>query len=102
MTGVESELIYSLMHGAMTDIRLRKVIRSGIQKTMIITTKFYMDLGTGYCGGGYYIGTVELKDKIYVFPGNARHLLIIKDKKIRKVEFLKYKITGCGVLQLLV
>lgn len=49
--------------------------------------KFYMDLGTGYSGGRYYIKAVEIKDKIYVLPGNAQHLLIIKDKKIRKLEF---------------
>lgn len=58
--------------------------------------KFYMDLGTGYFGGGYYVGTVELKDKIYVFPSNAQHLLIIKNKKIRKVEFPKYKLQGAA------
>ena len=49
--------------------------------------EFYMDLGTGYSDGGYYIGAVEIKDEIYVFPGNAQHLLIIKDKKIRKINF---------------
>ncbi len=49
--------------------------------------KFYMDLETGYSGGGYYIKAVEIKDRIYVFPGNAQHLLIIKDKRIRKIEF---------------
>lgn len=48
--------------------------------------KFYMDLGTGYSGGGYYTHAVEIKGKIYVVPGNAHHLLIIKDKKIKKVE----------------
>lgn len=49
--------------------------------------RFYMDLGTGYAGGGYYIRAVEIGDKIYVLPGNAQHLLIIKNKKIRKVVF---------------
>ena len=49
--------------------------------------KFYMDLGTGYSGGGYYIRAVELKDKIYVLPRNAQHLLVIKDRKIRKIDF---------------
>lgn len=49
--------------------------------------KYYMDLGTGYSAGGYYIKALEIKDKIYVLPGNAQHLLIIKDKKIRKLEF---------------
>lgn len=49
--------------------------------------KFYMDLGTGYSAGRYYIKALEIKDKIYVLPSNARHLLIIKDKKITKLEF---------------
>ncbi len=49
--------------------------------------KFYMDLGTDYSGGGYYIKAIEIKGLIYVLPGNAQHLLVIKDKKIRKIEF---------------
>jgi len=49
--------------------------------------KFYMDLGTGYSDGGYYIRAVELKGKIWVFPRNAQNILIIKDKKIKKIEF---------------
>lgn len=49
--------------------------------------KFYMDLGTGYSGGGYYIRAVEIKGRIYVLPGNAQNLLIIKDKRIRKIDF---------------
>lgn len=49
--------------------------------------KFYMDLETGYSEGGYYRGAVEIRGKIYVFPANARHLLIIENKKIRKIEF---------------
>lgn len=49
--------------------------------------RFYMDLETGYSYGGYYMKAVELKGKIYVLPANAQHLLIIKDKKIRKVVF---------------
>ena len=49
--------------------------------------KFYMDLGTGYSGGGYYIKALAIKGKIYVIPGNAQNLLIIKNKKIRKIEF---------------
>lgn len=49
--------------------------------------KFYMDLETGYSAGRYYIKAVKIKDKIYVLPGNAQHMLIIKDKKIKKIEF---------------
>ncbi len=57
--------------------------------------RFYMDLESGYSGGGYYLGAAEIKDKIYVFPSNARHLLIIEDKKLRKIE-LKENITNAG------
>ncbi len=57
--------------------------------------KFYMDLETGYSAGGYYIRALEIKDKIYVLPGNARNLLVIKDKKIRKIE-LPYQMTQAG------
>jgi len=57
--------------------------------------KFYMDLGTGYSAGGYYIRAVEIKGKIYVLPGNAQNLLVIKDRKIRKIEF-KEPITHAG------
>ena len=49
--------------------------------------KFYMDLGIGYAGGGYYTRAVEIKNKIYVLPGNAQNLLIIENKRIRKIEF---------------
>ena len=52
--------------------------------------KFYMDLETGYSGGRYYMQAVEIGDKIYVFPYYAQNLLVIKDKKIRKIEFQKY------------
>ena len=51
--------------------------------------RFYMDLGTGYSRGGYYIWAIEIKDKIYVIPGSAQNLLIIQNKKIRKIEFEK-------------
>ncbi len=57
--------------------------------------KFYMDLGSGYSGGGYYIRAIEIKDKIYVIPSNAQHLLVIKNKKIKKVSF-KEEITKRG------
>ena len=49
--------------------------------------KFYMDLGSGYSGGGYYLKAVELKGAVYVIPGNARHLLIIRNKKIKRIAF---------------
>lgn len=49
--------------------------------------KFYMNLVDGYSGGGYYSRAVALQDRIYVIPCNAQHLLVIKDKKIRKISF---------------
>lgn len=49
--------------------------------------KFYMDLGTGYSGGGYYIRAVEIRGKVYVLPGNAQNLLVIKNKRIKKIDF---------------
>lgn len=51
--------------------------------------KFYMDLGIGRSGGAYYLRAIEIKDKIYVIPGSAQNMLIIKNKKIRKVDFEK-------------
>ena len=32
------------------------------------------------------MAAAEIKGKIYVFPANARHLLIIEDKRIRRIE----------------
>ena len=49
--------------------------------------KFYMDLGNGYSGGNYYASAVEIGNKIYIIPHNVPHLLIIENKKIRKIEF---------------
>ena len=49
--------------------------------------KFYMDLGIGYSGGRYYIRAVEIKEKIYVLPSNAQNILVIKNKKIKKIDF---------------
>lgn len=58
--------------------------------------KFYMDLAMDYAGGSYYMKAIQKKDKLYVIPRNAQHLLIIKDKKIiEKIEF-KDKITQSG------
>lgn len=56
--------------------------------------KFYMDLGTGYSAGGYYMRAKEIDGKIYVLPRNAQHMLIIENKKIRKVEFQHFDIPG--------
>lgn len=60
--------------------------------------KFYMDLETGYSGGGYYMRAMEIKGKIYVIPYNAQNMLIIENKKIRKIEFTKYNIQGTAFL----
>lgn len=49
--------------------------------------KFYMDLGNGYSRDGYYTKAVEIGNRIYIIPGNARHLLIIENKKVKKIEF---------------
>lgn len=60
--------------------------------------KFYMDLETGYSGVRYYIQAIEIKGKIYIIPCNAQNMLIIEDKKIRKIEFIKYDIQGLAFL----
>ena len=49
--------------------------------------KFYMDLKVGFSGGGYYTGAVEINKTIYVLPGNAQNILVIRNKQIRKIEF---------------
>lgn len=51
--------------------------------------KFYMDLGTGYSSGSYYMRAIEINDAVYVISRSAQNLLIIKDKKIRKIDFEK-------------
>lgn len=56
--------------------------------------KFYMDLGSGHSGGGYYMRALELKGNIYVLPYHAQHILIIKNKKIRKIEFPAFSVRG--------
>lgn len=60
--------------------------------------QFYMDLETGYSSGGYYINAVEIQDKLYVLPGNAQNLLVIRNKKIRKIE-LPNPITRAGAFR---
>lgn len=57
--------------------------------------KFYMDLGTGYSGGVYYGKALEIKDRIYILPISARNLLVIKNKKIKKIDFQELY-TGAG------
>lgn len=56
--------------------------------------KFYMNLETGYYSGQYYMQAMEINGKIYLIPSNAQDMLIIEDKKIRKIEFIKYNIRG--------
>jgi len=56
--------------------------------------QFYMDLGTGYSGSRYYLQAMEIKGNIYVLPYNAQNLLIIKNKKIRKIELKKFIVQG--------
>lgn len=51
--------------------------------------KFYMDLGTGYSDGRYYQRAIERKSVVYVVPRDVQDLLIIKGKKIRKIELEK-------------
>lgn len=51
--------------------------------------RFCMSLESGYSGGGYYLGAAEIRGKIYVFPGNAQHMLVIRDKKIKKIPLKK-------------
>ncbi len=60
--------------------------------------KFYMDLETGYYGERYYMQAMELNGKIYVIPSNAQDMLIIENKKITKIEFIKYNIRGTAFL----
>lgn len=56
--------------------------------------KYYMDLETGYSGSRYYLRALEIGGNIYVLPCNAQNLLIIKDRKIRKIEFKKFVVQG--------
>lgn len=61
--------------------------------------KFYMDLETGYSGGGYYNRAFEIKGRVYVIPYNAQNMLIIENKIIRKIEFRKFTIQGAAFLR---
>ena len=60
--------------------------------------RFYMDLGTGYSGGRYYMRAMEIKGKIYVVPSNAQNMLIIENGKIRKIEFHQFVLQGAAFL----
>lgn len=57
--------------------------------------RFFMDLGSEYASL-YYMKAVEIKGKIYVLPAHARHLLVIENRKVRKIE-LEESITNPGV-----
>lgn len=57
--------------------------------------KYFCSLSE-YSGGGYYSRAFDYKDKIYVFPSNAQHILVVlQDKTIRKIE-LKNEIEYSG------
>ncbi len=60
--------------------------------------KFYMDLETGYSGGRYYMQAMEINGKIYIIPCNAQHMLIIENKRIRKIEFKRCNVRGTAFL----
>lgn len=60
--------------------------------------RFYMDLETGYAGSRYYTRAMEIRGKIYVLPCYAQNMLIIEDKKIRKIEFQKLVVQGVAFL----
>lgn len=57
--------------------------------------KYFCDLSE-YYGGGYYTRAFDYKDKIYVFPNNAQHILAVsQDRTVRKIE-LKSEIEQSG------
>ncbi len=58
--------------------------------------RFFMDLESGYSGGGYYMRVTEMGDTVYVIPRNAQHILIIRDKKIVKKISFKDPISCAG------
>lgn len=60
--------------------------------------KFYMNLETGYSGGRYYMQAIELKGKIYVVPCNAQNMIVIENKKIRRIEFRRFALSGTAFL----
>lgn len=50
--------------------------------------KFYMSLENRYSAGNYYMNALEIEDKVYITPLNALHLLIVQDKRIKRVDFI--------------
>lgn len=57
--------------------------------------QFYCDLSP-YSGGTYYYRALERNGKVYIFPLNAEHILIIdQDKKMQKIE-LEHKTQRYG------
>lgn len=48
--------------------------------------EFFMSLSSEFSSGGLYMAAMEIKEKLYVVPRNAQHLLVITDKKIRRIE----------------
>lgn len=60
--------------------------------------KFYMDLAIGYSGSRYYMRAIELKGRIYVIPYNTQDMLVIENKKIRKIEFQQFVLSGTAFL----
>lgn len=56
--------------------------------------RFYMDLGTGYSGGRYYLRAMEIGERIYVIPRNTLDMPVIEKGKIRKVSFRETDASG--------
>lgn len=57
--------------------------------------EYFCDLSE-YAGGVYYNRAFDYGDKIYVFPNNAQHILVVsRDKSIRKIE-LKNEVEKAG------
>lgn len=52
--------------------------------------KFYLNLENGYSENGYYTNAVEIGNKIYIIPGSAQQMLIVENKKVKKIEFEKH------------
>lgn len=58
--------------------------------------EYYMTLDEVYNWGNYYLQAVEIQDKIYIIPQNARHLLIVQNRQIiKKIEF-EYRFSQTG------
>mgnify|MGYP002677519918 CR=1 FL=1 len=57
--------------------------------------RFYCNLSE-YASGGYYLRAFARNGKIYVFPGNAEHILVVHaDRSLRKIE-LPHKVERSG------